>query len=383
MAERSFEKENPWIFIYRDERAFLAFLERWKSNERTFCDSLTGLFSRAYFESELKRLDTPRQLPLSVVIADVNKFKLVNDVLGHEAGDEILRQASQKLKGAFRQEDIVARWGGDEFAVLLPQTSYEEARGLLSRFSPFTVSLERHCHLPVSFSFGVATKSQESQNIKEVLEEAERAMYHEKTIKRKATDKQFLAVLQQCFEEKVRPLEPPLRTFEKLHLGLQLGKKLSLSPVDREKLWRLLFFHDLGKVTIPEELLKRRKEELSPREWKMVVSHSEVGYRIASQFPELTPVAEAILSLRERWDGTGYPRGLKGKAIPLLSRIGAIIGNYEAMVMGRPYRAPLSRSEALEEIWRNRGKQFDPEIVPLFLEILKEKKFWRSFSGNC
>ena len=382
MVERSFGEGKPWIFIYHDEHAFRAFLKSRKGEERTFCDLLTGLFSRAYFESELKRLDTPRQLPLSVVIADVNKFKLVNDVLGHEAGDEILRQASQKLKGAFRQEDIVARWGGDEFAVLLPRTGYEEARGLLSRFSPFVVSLERHCHLPISFSFGVATKGQESQSIGEVLEEAERAMYHEKTIKRKALEKQFLAALQQCFEEKVRPLEPPLRTFEKLHLGLQLGKKLSLSHVDRERLWRLLFFHDLGKVTIPEELLKRRKEELSPREWKMVASHSEVGYRIASQFLELTPVAEAILCFRERWDGTGYPRGLRGKAIPLLSRIGAIIDSYEAMVMGRPYRAPLSRPEAWEEIRRNRGKQFDPEIVPLFLEILEEKEFLEFSSGS-
>ncbi|MEN3185528.1 MAG: diguanylate cyclase [Atribacterota bacterium] len=376
MEKRFLEEGRLRIFIYHDEETFRALSEgRRRKMGGSFRDVLTGLFSRAYFDAELERLNTTRQLPLSVVIADVNKFKLVNDVLGHAVGDRILQNVAQRLKTICRREDLVARFGGDEFAILLPKTAREKAHELLMRFPLFFFPFEHDCHIPVSLSFGVATKSEPYQSINEVREEAERAMYHDKTMRKKEVEKQVLVALKGCLRKKVYACEPHFRTSERLRLGLEFGNKLSLTKFEREKLLRLLVFHDLGKIIIPGELLSRDRKEMSVNEWKLITSHSEAGYRLASQLQMLNSIAEEILSFRERWDGKGYPRGLRGRAIPFLSRAGAIMNAYEAMTMGRPYRLPLSRLQAMEEIWNQRGKQFDPEIAPLFLKILEVKEF--------
>ncbi|MCX7668269.1 MAG: GGDEF domain-containing protein, partial [Atribacterota bacterium] len=185
------EEEKLWIFIYYNEETFRALSEKRKSETKvSFYDTLTGLFSRAYFDAELERLNTPRQLPLSVVIADVNKFKLVNDALGHGMGDRILQSVAQRLQKVCRKEDLVARFGGDEFVILLPKTSYEKAFELLARFPMFLFPFEHDCDIPVSLSFGVATKNEPRQSMDEVLEEAERAMYHDKTMRKKEVEKQ-------------------------------------------------------------------------------------------------------------------------------------------------------------------------------------------------
>ena len=163
-------------------------------------------------------------------------------------------------------------------------------------------------------------------------------------------------------------------TFAKLALALKLAKVLSFSEEENERFLRLLLFHDVGKVALPVELLKKPAVELHPAEWTVVRSHSEVGYRIASQLAELMPVANAILSFRERWDGRGYPRGLRGREIPFLSRVGALLNAYEALTLGRPYRSPLPPSLAFREIERELGKRFDPEVGRVFLQIVQQSR---------
>ncbi|WP_438316789.1 diguanylate cyclase [Candidatus Caldatribacterium sp. SIUC1] len=364
--------EQLWVFVYYDERLFAQFVQ--KSEARAtdpFQDPLTRLFSRAYFELELTRLDVPRQLPLSLIMADMNAFKLVNDLLGHRYGDVLLQKVAAKLRETYRREDIVARLGGDEFVILLPKTSYEEAVHLARRFPPFLEFPSKLGPFPVSLAFGVATKTAPHQDVWGVLQEAEEAMYREKIAGRRDLERRIVTLLREYLEKEVYPLEPRMGAFAKFALALKLARALSFSEEENERFLRLLLFHDVGKVALPVELLKKPAAELHPAEWTVVRSHSEVGYRIASQLGELMPVAGEILSFRERWDGKGYPRGLRGRDIPFLSRAGALLSAYEALTLGRPYRPPLPLPLALREIEKELGKRFDPEVGRVFLQIVQ------------
>gem|GEM_PF-1085082 len=358
-----------------DERLFAQSVQKREAQgANPFQDPLTHLFSRAYFELELTRLDVPRQLPLSLIMADMNAFKLVNDLLGHRYGDLLLQKVAAKLRETYRREDIVARFGGDEFVILLPKTPYEEAVNLARRFPSFLEFPSKLGPFPVSLAFGVATKTLPHQNVWSVLQEAEKAMYHEKIAGRRSLERRIITLLREYLEKEIYPLEPRMGTFAKLALALKLAKVLSFSEEENERFLRLLLFHDVGKVALPVELLKKPAVELHPAEWTVIRSHSEVGYRIASQLAELMPVANAILSFRERWDGRGYPRGLRGREIPFLSRVGALLNAYEALTLGRPYRSPLPPSLAFREIERELGKRFDPEVGRVFLQIVQQSR---------
>lgn len=336
-------------------------------------DSLTGLFSRLYFKVELERLNTERQLPLSIVMADLNYLKLINDAFGHREGDRFLVRVAEELRKICRKEDIIARIGGDEFAVLLPQTSQEQAEALMNRFSVHHPPESAKCPIPISLAWGIATKRYLQEDIEKLLDQAEQEMYHQKTLKKRRLEKEILELIKKCLEEKLYPIEPRLPVFQKISLGLSLATALELSPESKELLTKLLIFHDLGKLSISSETLKKPASELTAEEWQTIREHPEKGYRIASQLLELAPLGEAILCFRECWNGEGYPQGLKGEEIPLLSRIGSVISAYEAMVMGRPYRPPLTSRQALEELQKHSETLFDPQIVSKFAELLQRE----------
>jgi diguanylate cyclase (GGDEF)-like protein/PAS domain S-box-containing protein len=341
----------------------------------TFHDPLTGLYNRLYFEDAVKRLDVPRQLPLSVVMADVNNLKLVNDAFGHAMGDKLLKKVAAILTRACRKEDIVARWGGDEFVILLPRTSAPASQDVLQRIQKFCEeeSEKEGGPFPVSVALGCATKEREGEDIDAVLSEAENRMYRNKLVEAKSSR----AALILSFEQSLREIPGEMEThYRRMRtLARRMGEALGFSQAELETLDLLTRLHDIGKVAIPRAILFK-PGPLTQEEWEEVRKHPEIGYRIARVFPELLPVAEGILAHHERFDGTGYPRGLKGREIPLLARIIAIVDAFVAMTSDRPNRKALSRTEALEEITKGAGIQFDPDLVRVFLQVVhKEGRF--------
>lgn len=345
-------------------------LRRIKAEERlrhmSFHDQLTGLYNRHFLAEEMNRLDTARQLPLSIIMADLNGLKMVNDTYGHAHGDEMLRAAANAIRSCCRKEDIVARWGGDEFVVLLPCTDAATAEHIGKRIA--TQGRTSYVgEMPVSVSLGTASKTSATQSLKQVLREAEDAMYKAKLSESGSTRSSVLNALIKALEEK--SFETQTHTLHMQEVATKIGEQIRLPDSELARLMLVIKLHDIGKINIPEEML-RRNGPLTSDEWRIMQTHPEVGSRIARATEEFAHVATDILSHHERWDGKGYPQGLAGKTIPLLARITTIVDAYEVMTNGRPYKAALSGAEVVAELMACSGSQFDPELVEVMLGIL-------------
>jgi|GEM_PF-192014 len=334
----------------------------------SFHDNLTGLYNRTFLEQEIKRLDLKKQNPVSIIMGDINGLKLVNDAYGHAEGDKLLKKASDILKKLCRQEDMIARWGGDEFVILLPQTSLFEANLIASRIMNESRIFTKET-IPLSIALGVASKENNDEDIFEILALAEKRMYRNKLSESRSARSAVLTSLIKTLEEKSQETEE--HTYRMGAMAQMIGKEIGLLEEELNRLNLLVSLHDIGKIIISEEILNK-PERLTEEEWKLVQAHPETGYRIARSTDEIAHVAEEILSHHERWDGKGYPRGLSGKNIPLLSRINAIVDAYDVMTNGRPYKKPMSKKEAIEELKRCAGTQFDPELVKVFIDIISK-----------
>jgi diguanylate cyclase (GGDEF)-like protein/PAS domain S-box-containing protein len=348
--------------------------EKKKADEKikylSFHDGLTGLYNRAYFEEELRRLDTERQLPITVVMGDLNGLKLINDAYGHAKGDVLLKSIADILKESFRKEDIISRWGGDEFISILPRTNAEDAKNIVNRIKD--LCKERSTtEVPLSISFGISTKKSSSENINDILKIAEEKMYKNKVAENRSVHENLVESLKENLKKGDYRGETRIKKMEEY--ALLIGKKLKLSNVKLEELSLLLNLHDIGKLALVDEIMAK-KGRLSKEEWKIIKELPIIGYRIAESSPKLKTIAESILSHHEWYNGQGYPRGIKGDEIPILSRISFLVNSYEAMTRDRPYRKRMTIREAIEEIKRCCGTQFDPKIVKIFLEIIKEKE---------
>ncbi len=333
-----------------------------------FHDELTDLYNRRFFEEEVKRLDTERQLPVSIFVIDINGMKLVNDSYGHKSGDKLLNKAADLLKSTFREEDILARWGGDEFSVFLPQTSEAEAEKILKRIKDKCEETAEH-KLPVSLGVGYAVKEDRGQDIFEVFNLADREMYQDKLTAQNSAASKMVQSLLSSLAAKSPETEAHTRRLKEL--AIRLGKKLGLSNNQLNNLSLLAALHDIGKINISEEIINK-PGKLTWNEWEKVKEHSRTGYKIALSSEEFSAVAEEILAHHERWDGAGYPYGLEKDEIPLLSRIIGVVDAYDVMVNGSPYQEALSQAEALKELKDCAGSQFDPELVEEFVDLLKD-----------
>ncbi|MFW6268510.1 MAG: PAS domain S-box protein [Bacillota bacterium] len=331
----------------------------------SYHDSLTDLYNRTYLEEEIERLDVPRQMPLSLIMVDLNGLKLINDSYGHKKGDKLLQKTAQILEDSCREEEIVGRWGGDEFIIVLPETTQKNAQKISKRIKKKARKVEGD--IPISIAAGTGTKEKASEDIYKVLQKAENNMYDDKMTNSHSVKSNIVKTLLNTLGEKSDETEAHARRMEKL--AILLGERLGLLQSQLSRLSLLAKLHDIGKTVIPEEILTK-PEKLTEEEWEIIKEHPETGYRIASSTSEFAHISEEILTHHERWDGEGYPRGMSGEEIPLLARIIAIVDAYDVMTNGRPYKEAISKEKALKELKTEAGKQFDPKLVKEFLNIV-------------
>jgi len=329
-----------------------------------FHDHLTGLYNRRFYEAELDRLDVKRNWPLTILMGDINGLKLINDSFGHAVGDQLLLKVAEAVRKGCREDDIIARVGGDEFVVLLPKTQGDEAQRLIKRINN-QLKLEKVEGLDISISFGYSTKTNETEELDVIFKKAEDSMYQNKLFDGPSTKGKVIDNIIDALNNKSKREEVHSRRVSLL--CEMMGHALDLGEYKIKELKTFGLLHDIGKIAILDTILNK-PEKLTESEWIEMKSHAEIGYRILSTNGDMKNIADYVLAHHERWDGKGYPRGLKGEAIPLPSRICAIADAYDAMVNERSYKPPLTKEVALSELINNSGAQFDPEIITLFIE---------------
>ncbi len=338
----------------------------------SYYDHLTGLGNRRLYQEKLAQLEINKDFPLSIVMADINGLKLMNDAFSHDAGDELLVKASQAMTKHFNTYGEVYRIGGDEFVILLPNSSDQFTNQLINELnSDLSQTAVKGVSISVSFGYSTAYHLDE---VKQVARKAEENMYAHKIASISSNRNLLIKTLQKTLYEKNPREEAHCKRVSVVSkaLGLAIG-------LDSEQLGLLeviSFLHDIGKIAIDEEVLNK-KDQLSTQEWEKVKKHPEIGYRILSTVPEYFEVASDILSHHERYDGHGYPRGLKGEQIPLRARILSIADAYDAMVNKRPYNEQKTHEAAMIEIKENRGTQFDPSLVDVFIKHFGSKPFFQ------
>lgn len=334
-------------------------------------DKLTQLYSRSFLEEEIKRLDTQRQLPISIIMIDVNGLKIINDAYGHNKGDEVLKKTAEILQSSVRAEDLVARWGGDEFVILLPTTKKEQALNIAGRIEESCQELPAEKD-PISLSTGVAVKIRDEQDIYQVLNKADEKMYQHKLQEgRYEKDRLVKGILETLYSSTD---ETENHTMRMTALAYKFGQKVGISKEDLNKLLMLVSLHDIGKVAISQEVLTK-EGVLTREEWNIIKQHPERGHGIVSASKRFAYLSQYILYHQERWDGSGYPEGLRGREIPQISRMLSIIDAYEVMTGGKPYNESICRPEALKELENCAGTQFDPDLTAEFIELMEEDNY--------
>jgi diguanylate cyclase (GGDEF)-like protein/PAS domain S-box-containing protein len=326
-------------------------------------DFLTGLYNRRFYEEELSRLDVERNLPLSIVMGDVNGLKLVNDSFGHQAGDELLKTIARIIKAHCRADDILARYGGDEFVLLLPRTGEEQVLRILSRINR-TMAGETVSGLEVSISFGFCTKTASTEDLEAISGIAEDNMYKNKLTSGSSVRSKSVDIIMNTLYEKNHREMMHSKRVSRISGGIARALGLGKEQIEKAALAGLV--HDIGKIGIDEHILNSAAP-LSPEDWAEIRRHPEIGYRILMPSEEFGDIATSVLEHQERWDGSGYPKGLAGLDISLEARIIALADAYDAMTGNRPYGRVFSRQEALDEIAAQAGRQFDPDLAELFL----------------
>lgn len=329
----------------------------------SYHDSLTTLYNRRYFEEKIIQMEDIKNYPLSIIMGDINGLKMVNDVLGHFEGDRCLIETAEILKNSCRQSDIVARWGGDEFIIMLSNTDEIETEKICEKISKKCLELTNR-NINLSISLGYAVQTNVKAKIVKTIKMAEEVMYTQKILNSRSYRNEILESFRKSLYEKSHETEEHANRLAQL--GKNMGEAMNLPQTSLQELKLLGLLHDIGKIGVPDSILNK-PGKLNEDEWVIMKRHAEIGCRITQSVPEFVRISEYILAHHERWDGNGYPSGMKGKEIPLLSRILNIVDSYDAMTSERAYRKAMSKENALQELVENAGKQFDPELVELFI----------------
>ncbi|MFA9422865.1 MAG: HD domain-containing phosphohydrolase [Sedimentibacter sp.] len=331
----------------------------------SYHDQLTGVYNRRYFEEALISLDNPDYLPLAIVMIDVNGLKMTNDAFGHQTGDTVLRHVSEILqKHCTLTGGFVARIGGDEFFIVYPNTNASEVQKIIESIYK-SINDERKTNSIISISVGLEIKTSVEQNMTEIFNKAEENLYRVKLTESQSMRHQTVqAILKTLNEKNVR---------EKIHservsaISKLIGSAMNLDYSTVKEIEMAGLLHDIGKIAVDENILNK-EGKLNDDEYDKIKKHPESSYQILKSINAYAGLAEDVLSHHERWDGKGYPRRLKGEDISLVARIISVADAYEAMTADRSYRLAMTREEAMKELKKHAGTQFDAQIIAIFEE---------------
>jgi diguanylate cyclase (GGDEF)-like protein len=344
--------------------------------DRSVRDQLTGLYNRRYFDQEVgPRLESENRM-FSLVMADVNGLKLINDAFGHEEGDRLLRLFTEALRRQCREKDMLMRIGGDEFLLLLQDTSRQEAESLIERIK-LDFGNQSIKGIPCSASFG-CTERWSAGDTKEILfNRAESEMYRRKIEESPVMKRKIIGGVLRHIRE-VDPAEQAHSDAVATYSG-QIARQLGLPREKVRQIRDAALLHDIGKIRFINGSSFHGAEI---EEWQLqeLRRHPEVGYNLLVTMSDYAQLAPYVLHHHERWDGTGYPLSLSGEDIPLEARIIAIAEAYDAMIEGRSWKGARGTLAAIEEIRRCAGTQFDPVVVKAFINILSPGEYDSSAS---
>jgi diguanylate cyclase (GGDEF)-like protein/putative nucleotidyltransferase with HDIG domain len=361
-----------------------------RAEQRARIDELTGLFNRRHFEERLKeeiaRHSRYRNV-FSLLLLDLDNFKAYNDIYGHPAGDILLNRIGKIIKGSVRSADQTFRYGGDEFAMILPQAATDDAYIVAERVRTRIGREMEEKKIAVTCSIGAAGYPTDGVISGELVTVADTALYY---AKRTGGNRVYLSskILSEPLDEAgtysrrnglsaVYALVSTVEAKDPYTYGhskrvntyaVALAEAIGLSPEEVSRVSTAALLHDIGKIGVPDKVLNK-KGKLNADDWEAIKSHPRLGATIVGNVPNLAPCVSTILHHHERWDGGGYPEGLKGEQISIEARILAIADSFEAMSSARPYRPALCNEKVLKVLRCGAGSQFDPKLVEVFIGI--------------
>lgn len=358
------------VIVFRDITS--DYIKQQQIEYLSYYDKLTGLRNRNYLEGIISSIKPIDQNKVGIIIGDANGLKVTNDAFGHDYGDKLLQTIADILKDYFNPEKSIAvRWGGDEFVIVVYDTTINQLDQMVQDIIHKCKTTENDGPLKPNISLGFALYEHKDVNLFKTLIRAENMMYQNKLVENESYRSNVVSSMENSLFEK--SYETEQHALRVANCTETLGKALKLKRHEINELRLLGKLHDIGKISIDDSILSK-KGSLNEAEWEIIKKHPETGYRIASNIKELSHIADAILSHHEKWDGTGYPQGLSKEDIPLMSRILSVCDAYDVMTNERPYKRKFTKEEAIEELIRCKGTQFDPKIVDIFIEKIKSIK---------
>lgn len=373
---------------------------RRRAEMRANVDGLTDIYNHRYFQerlyAEIERANRYSR-PLSVIMFDLDHFKIFNDTWGHQEGDKLLKWFADICAGCIRSIDILARYGGEEFVIVLPETDNEEALEVAERIRK---TMERRSAISfgknkqTTVSAGIASYPMQGENQHQLILNADAALYHAKQkgrnrcfiyreefhcsyranpghVKQLLDENEMSAVEALAMIADARDIHTKGHSFTVMRLSVALAEAIGMSIEEINNLKIAALLHDIGRIGTPEEILLK-SGPLEEHEWKEIENQPRIGSSILKHMHNMNSIIPGVKHHHERYDGKGYPAKLSGKNIPLLARIIAIADAFDAMTNNRSYRSAMSVADALNELKRCAGSQFDPDLVKSFVEIIEK-----------